>query len=117
LLDSARLLENGEVQREGEFEWNVTTGDLYDSDFDTKYISRLAIGLTPESGTKIKVLAQYSDDSIWTELGEFRYDGKKPRVLPVVLRRAEFLRLKIQGRGQCNIYGISITYSKGSDIR
>ena len=33
------------------------------------------------------------------------------------LKLAEFLRLKIEGVGYCEIYGINITYQKGSAVR
>lgn len=117
ILDNIALSDEDELQRESQFGWMVQTGDLYDSDFDTKYISRIAIGVKPEPNTSVKVLAQYSDNGIWYEIGNILYDEKKPRVFPVVLRRAEYLKLRIVGTGRCSIYGIDITYAKGSDIR
>ncbi len=112
------VLDNGEeVLREGAFEWCYETGDLYDSDFDTKYISRVQLGLIPEQGTSVNIYAQYNDGGNWHKLSELLFDRKKPRIIPVALRRAEFIRIRIEGNGGCNIYGISITYSKGSDFR
>lgn len=104
-------------EKEEDFEWFAETGDMYDSDFDTKYISRIAIGIKPKISTSVRVLAKFRDSSEWTELYRIKYDEKKPRVIPVMLRRAEYLRLRIEGRGYCEIYGINITYQKGSVIR
>ncbi len=105
------------LEKEENFEWFVETGDMYDSDFDTKFISKVAIGIKPEKDTKVRVLARFSESGEWSELYRIYYDEKKPRVIPVPLRRAEFLRLKIEGVGYCEIYGINITYQKGSAVR
>ena len=114
--NKCNLIEtNSNYQQEGEFEWSCETGDLYDSDFNAKYISRMNIGLRSDKGTRIKILAQFSDGGEWFELRTLRYDYKKPHTIPVVVRRSEYLRLKIVGTGQCEIYGIDIEYARGSD--
>ena len=110
-------LTKQKLEIENSFEWFCETGDMYDSDFDTKFISKVAIGIKPEKDTKVRVLARFSESGEWSELYKIYYDEKKPRVIPVPLRRAEFLRLKIEGVGYCEIYGINITYQKGSAVR
>lgn len=110
-------LTKQKFDKEEDFEWYAETGDMYDSDFDTKYISRITIGIKPKANTSVRVLAKFRDNSEWSELYRIRYDEKRPRVIPVMLRRAEYLRLRIEGRGYCEIYGINITYQKGSVIR
>ena len=110
-------LTKQKLETEQSFEWYCETGDMYDSDFDTKFISKVAIGIKPEKDTKVRVLAKFREDSKWCELYTIYYDEKKPRVIPVPLRRAEFLKLRIEGVGYCEIYGINITYQKGSAVR
>lgn len=105
------------LEKEENFEWFVETGDMYDSDFDTKFISKITVGIKPEKNTKVRILAKFRESGEWSELYRIYYDEKKPRVIPVPLRRAEFLRLKIEGVGYCEIYGINITYQKGSAVR
>lgn len=113
--DKNNLIENSEdFEQEGVFDWNCETGDLYDSDFNTKYISRINIGVKNKKGTVFKVLAQFEDNGEWIELKTVRYDRKKPHTIPVAVRRSDFLRLRLEGKGQCEIYGIDIEYSQGS---
>lgn len=107
--------DESEIQREADFEWSCQTGDLYDSDFDTKIISRLQIGLKPHRGTEIKVMARFEDGGQLYELAHMRYKEKRAETIPIAVRRAEFLQLVIKGKGYAEIYGISITYAKGSD--
>ena len=106
-----------DFESESHFDWNCETGDLYDNDFNTKYISRVAIGVQSEPHTKFRVLAQFEDGGNWSELRIIRYDSKKPHMLPIAVRRSEFLRLRIEGQGKCNIYGINIEFARGSDKR
>lgn len=83
-------LTKQKLEIENSFEWFCETGDMYDSDFDTKFISKVAIGIKPEKDTKVRVLARFSESGEWSELYRIYYDEKKPRVIPVPLRRAEF---------------------------
>lgn len=104
-------------EKEDFFSWFAETGDLYDSDFNTKFISKIRVGIKPDKGTRVRVLAKFRDGNDWTELYKIMYDEKRPRIIPVQLRKAEYLRLRIEGEGYCEIYGIDITYQKGSEIR
>lgn len=116
---SDNLVENTkyEYQREDAFEWLAETGDIYDSEFNVKNIGKLRIGIKTEIGSNVKLLVQYKDDGKWSEVGKMLCSKKKPRIFSVVLRRAEYLRLKLEGTGQVEIYGIDIEHSKGSDKR
>lgn len=111
------LIGKDNFESEGEFEWYGETGDLYDGDFNTKYISKIKIGINPEKGAQIRLLAQTEDNGIWRELSKVSCFEKKPGIIPVTVRRAEYLRLRLEGKGQLEIYGIDIEYSQGSDKR
>lgn len=116
--DSHNLIsDSSEFECEGEFDWSCETGDLYDSDFSAKYISRVSIGVKCEKNAEIKVYAQFEEDGGFRELRTIRYDRKKPQMIPVAVRRSDYLRLRLEGKGQCNIYGISIEYAQGSRVR
>lgn len=113
LVDNAKY----EYQQEDCFEWSAETGDLYDSEFNVKNIGKIRIGIKAEKGAKVSLFVQYKDNGEWRKVSEMLYSEKKPRVFAVALRRAEYLRLKLVGTGQVEIYGIDIEHSKGSDKR
>lgn len=116
--DSHNLISgDSEFEREGEFDWNCETGELYDSDFNAKYISRISMGVKCEKNTEIKVYAQFEENGGFRELRTIRCERKKPQMIPVAVRRSDYLRIKLEGKGQCNIYGISIEYAQGSRVR
>lgn len=106
-----------EYQQEDCFEWSAETGDLYDSEFNVKNIGKIRIGIKAEKGAKVSLFVQYKDNGEWKKVSEMIYSEKKPRVFAVALRRAEYLRLKLVGTGQVEIYGIDIEHSRGSDKR
>ena len=106
-----------EYQQEDYFEWSAETGDLYDSEFNVKNIGKIRIGIKAENGAKVSLFVQYKDNGEWRKVSEMLYSEKKPRVFAVALRRAEYLRLKLVGTGQVEIYGIDIEHSRGSDKR
>lgn len=106
-----------EYQQEDCFEWSAETGDLYDSEFNVKNIGKIRIGIKAENGAKVSLFVQYKDNGEWRKVSEMLYSEKKPRVFAVALRRAEYLRLKLVGTGQVEIYGIDIEHSRGSDKR
>lgn len=106
-----------EYQQEDYFEWSAETGDLYDSEFKVKNIGKIRIGIKAENGAKVSLFVQYKDNGEWRKVSEMLYSEKKPRVFAVALRRAEYLRLKLVGTGQVEIYGIDIEHSRGSDKR
>lgn len=113
------IIENmndlGEVQKERCFEWYCETGDLYDSEFMMKHISRIRIGVKSEKDTWLKILVKYAESDEWVKASEITFDRKKAEILPLAVRRTEYIRLRIEGIGQCKIYGIDIEYSTGSD--
>ena len=100
------------VEREGAFDWSCETGNLYENDFGTKFISKLE--LLADTDGKIKISAQFEDDGKWFELGSVFFEKRVPRRIPVRVRRSDYLRLRIEGSGKCDIYYLLIEYSGGS---
>ena len=104
-------------ENEGQFDWSCETGDLYDSDFDAKYISKIRIHADIEESGSFKVFAKFRDGGAWMMLRELEKSRSKPRSVDIAVRRSDFLRLRLEGTGQCRISGILIEYARGSGIR
>ena len=99
---------------EGGFEWSFETGNLYESDFGKKYISRIQLGIKSDTDMQAKVWAQYENGGAWVLLRELHYLRRRHSLIPVQLRRADYLKLRVKGAGMCQISGIQIEYSGGS---
>ncbi len=101
-------------EQEGKFDWNFETGNMYEEMFEKKYISRIQIALRTEEGTRARILAQFKNGGAWFLLRETGYLPRRVCQIPVSVRRADYLRLRVEGSGACLIKGIEIEFSGGS---
>lgn len=106
--------ENG-FEQEGQFDWSAETADLYDSDFNAKHITKLKIYANVEEHGYFNVLAKFRSKGEWVVLKVVKNEIRGPRDIEVSVRRSRFLRLRLEGVGQCRVNGILIEYEKGSD--
>lgn len=112
--DKDNNLLGNQATTESGFEWSFETGNLYESDFGKKYISRIQLGIKSDTDMQAKVWAQYENGGAWVLLRELHYLRRRHSLIPVQLRRADYLKLRVKGAGMCQISGIQIEYSGGS---
>lgn len=112
--DKDNNLLGDQATTESGFEWSFETGNLYESDFGKKYISRIQLGIKSDTDMQAKVWAQYENGGAWVLLRELHYLRRRHSLIPVQLRRADYLKLRVKGAGMCQISGIQIEYSGGS---
>ena len=96
--------------------WMVETGIWGMSSPDMKYISRLMIRMSLEEGASVEVSIQYDSSDLWERVCVMSATSLRSFSLPVRPRRCDHFRLQIKGEGQCNIYSITKTMERGSDI-
>lgn len=111
------LAENENFETEDDFEWMCETGNLYDNDFNAKYISKIQIMADISEGASFEVLAQFRDRGEWWSLRELRSEITRPRRVDIAMRRSDHLRLRFSGKGACRISGVLIEYGRGSGIK
>ena len=92
---------------EDNFNWMADFG-LWGTDYNgKKYLSRFDIRMYLEDGSKAELSIQYDSDGEWVKMGEIRGSRLGSRVIPVVPRRCDHLRFRLEGHGTCRIYSIS----------
>lgn len=111
------LSDSESFETEGDFEWMCETGNLYDNDFNAKYISKIQIMADISEGASFEVLAQFRDRGEWWSLRELRSEITRPRRVDIAMRRSDHLRLRFSGKGACRISGVLIEYGRGSGIK
>jgi hypothetical protein len=96
-------------------DWMVETGLIGTDSPDKKYISKLNIRLSLEIGTSIFIFIKYDASDEWQYL--YRMDGATLQSFNVPIRpkRCDYLRLRIEGKGNAKIYSIAKTIEQGSD--
>ena len=100
---------------ESDLSWMATFG-LWGTDYKgKKYLSRFEIRMYLPEDAVAKMWIQYDSDGVWRERGEIRGNKLKSFVLPIVPRRCDHLKVKLEGTGDMRIYAISRIMEGGND--
>lgn len=102
---------------EEEFSWYAETGDIGLGEPGTKYISRLMLRFRLEVGAWVDVLVSYDSTGIWEHKGHLRGGCfLRSAALPIIPRRCDHMRIRIEGSGMVRIYSMGKQYEEGSDV-
>ena len=99
-------------------EWSCTSGLIGWADVEKKYVSRLVLRAVLAQGTQMNVWIEYDSDGKWVHAGGMRgTTGRtKSYLLPLIPKRCDHFRIKLEGSGEMALYSISKMYEKGSDV-
>ena len=98
-------------------EWMAETGILGTDMPDMKYISRLALRMSLDLGSRVRILIQYDSMGGWEHICTLVGRNLRSFTVPIRPRRCDHLRLRIEGTGDARIYSITKTIEQGSDVR
>lgn len=69
-----------------------------------------------EGDAECRFLVQYDSDGIWLERGTLSGNGKTGlRLIPIVPRRCQHMKIRLEGSGGMQLFGIARVVSEGSD--
>lgn len=100
---------------EGAVAWVAEFGDITLSSPDKKRITKLQLRMDMDESSSVTVKAQYDGETYWRTVSELTARKKRSVALPVIPRRADRLRLRIEGEGGCRISSLSIEAAANSD--
>ena len=109
------LLSYDRAAAEPDFEWMFETPDLYADDFGKKYISKIQIALHADDNMEAVVYAQFRNGGAWRELRTLRQLEREHCLIHVHVRRSDYLKLRIEGKGEMRISGIQIDFARGTE--
>ena len=113
-LWSTRSMASG--TQEEAVRWWAEFGDITEEEPNKKGVSRLHIRLELEEGATAGVWIQYDSDGQWKQIGkQLQAERKRSFNLPVIPRRCDHYRLKLEGVGQCYLHSIAREYYVGSE--
>lgn len=108
----------GEGTEETDFGWAAEFGDFTDDDPNKKGVSKLQIRLELDEGAQAAVWLQFDSAGEWIRAGQaIRKGAKRSCILPIVPRRGDHYRMKIEGSGGCRIHSIVREYYSGSELK
>ena len=97
--------------------WMAEFADWVDGDPNRKCISKLQIRFCLEKEATMKVMLQYDSDGEWHTVRVITGEGiKKSMYLPIIPRRCDHYRLRLEGVGECRIFSLAREYYVGSEI-
>lgn len=88
--------------------------DFIEGSPDKKWLSRLSLRLELEQGASLAVEAQYDSDGVWRKVGDIPAGNKRSVQLPLIPRRCDHYRLRLQGKGQWKLLSLLREYRAGS---
>ena len=115
--DNNRLVEISSANNlEPDFEWYAETGYIGYSYSDNKYVGRMIIRLSKLLTSKIRLLISYDNSEEWEMVSDLNGVGARSCSIPILPRRCDRFRVRIEGVGDCKIYSISKALEIGSDM-
>ncbi len=107
-----------EATEEETVHWMVEFADFTEEDPNKKNVRKIQLRLELEEGSSATICIQFDSDGFWHEISTLFCDGpKRSFILPIVPRRCDHYRLKIEGTGGGQIHSLSRVYSTGSEFR
>lgn len=92
-------------------------GDFVENSPNAKYVSKLQLRCELAAGAKITVKAKYNGGA-WETLAEyFGPLDKNSYYIPMIPRRVDHYRLRIEGAGDYSIYSLTRVYDNSSELR
>ena len=115
LWGSARNIPEG-AEPETPLRSMVEFGDFVDGDPNMKGIGKLQIRTQLDAGAEVRILIQYDSDGVWREVYVMKATKKRSFYLPVIPRRCDHLRLRLEGVGQWKLYSLVREAYSGSEL-
>ncbi len=96
--------------------WRAESGVQYYETPDRKYLGRFDFKLQLERGGWMRVWLNYDSGEDWIPAGEIRGRGLDTLLLPVLPRRCDHMRMRLEGQGELRLFSVTRVLRKGSDV-
>ena len=113
-----RLLEltgTAEGEKEEEVSWMAESGIIGVTLPGNKYLSRISLRMLLNPGSTVTVKVQYDSQGPFKTLGTVTGMHLRSFVIPVVPRRCDHLRLRLEGRGRGLLFSVTRILSFGGE--
>ena len=109
-------MTRGNGSAEDTFHWMVETGEIGLEMPDMKYINRILVRMSLETGTEVRCFARYDFSEEWEPLFALRSTTLRSYNIPIKPKRCDYMKLRIEGDGPAKIYSITKNMLQGSGI-
>lgn len=97
-----------------EVTWYAETAEMGYDYPGHQYLSRFLLRMKLDSDAECRFLVQYDSDGVWLERGALRGNGRTNLLqMPIVPRRCQHMKIRLEGSGGMRLYGIARVLSAG----
>ena len=115
ILGAAKTVPEGAAEEES-VRWAAEFSDFTQEDPNHKGVSKLQLRLGLEEGSSMIVKIQFDSDGLWRTVRTLTGDGsKRSWYLPIVPRRCDHYRLRLEGTGRASVYSLVRESYTGSE--
>lgn len=98
--------------------WWAEFADFTDGDPNKKGVSKLQLRLELDQGAMVEVYLQFDTDGQWNRVNGALGEGvKRSYYLPIIPRRGDHYRLRLEGTGGCRVYSLVREFYSGSELK
>ena len=100
----------------GDVTWYAETAVMGYEYPDRRYMNRFLLRMKLGRNAECSVFVQYDSDGLWHFKGTVQgADRLKTYLLPVIPRRCEHFRVRMEGRGEVQLYGMAREWTMGRE--
>lgn len=103
------------AEDEDEVEWYAEFGDIAYAAPGKKRVTKLMLRFVLEEGAALRVRMKYDGERDWRTVAQAAAPCKRSVTLPIIPRRLDHFRLRLEGTGECRLSSLSIETEAGSD--
>lgn len=96
--------------------WMALLGDYDEYIEEKKVYSKLQMRLKLEADSSIMVNVQFDNSGTWEQVAHIYAERDRAVYLPIVPRRCEKFKIRLEGKGYCKIESLVREYREGSEI-
>ena len=109
------IAQSGEVPEE-DVPWFAETGILGMETEDAKYLCKIALRLSLDAGSHVRVSVEYDSCGEFVQVMATEAPSLRTVTLPIIPRRCDHLRLRLDGVGGCRVFSLVKTFEKAEDL-
>ena len=94
----------------------VEFGDIMEGTMDRKGVSRLQMRVVLEENAEMQISIQYDSEGVWRDVKRLTATKKKSFSFPVLVRRCDHYRIRIEGTGYWELHSMAREFYVGSGM-
>ena len=106
------------AEPEEAFRWETEFADFTDDSPNKKGVGKLMLRLELDEDAEVEVSIQFDSSGKWQRIWKAEYEGvKRSYYLPIIPRRADHYRIRVEGTGGAKIFSMTREYYASTPFR